>query len=110
MPDANNVTDKQVDRARQDVEKLREKIEAAKVDLSVSEASRQNAVQIAVFDAEKDRLQAELDALNEALKASKTSVAEDQVVKQVQGEPVGVISDTAVAPTGGTPDSDTKEK
>lgn len=77
-------TDKQVDKARDDVEALRVKVEERKLELAASEANRANSVTMAALDAEKERLKAELAVLDDQLKVSKAPVADDQVVKQIE--------------------------
>lgn len=72
------VTDKEVERARKEVEDLQAKVAAAKSGLVETEANRQNAVDLALFDSEKERLKAELEFLNDATKVSQGAAVEPQ--------------------------------
>lgn len=94
------ITDAEVDKSRQEVMDLTKEIELAKLELAQSEAARNNAIESAIFDAEKTRLKAELDGLKAAIVASNTNVSEDTVVMQLAGSPVvsagPAASDTSV--------------
>lgn len=73
MAAKDEVTDKDVEKSRTRVEKLRDQLAQVNADVVESEASRNNRVRQASLDAEADRLEVELAAARERLKASKKS-------------------------------------
>lgn len=76
------VTDKDVAKARAEVEKLRQQVADTKAKITESEVDRNNRVQVERLDAEAERLRAELDAAKAALKLSTSS--EERIVEQIQ--------------------------
>jgi hypothetical protein len=107
MPDK-TVTDKDVEKSREKVEKLREQLAAANFDLVTSEQSRNNAVTKARLDAEAERLQAQLAAAKDRLKVSKSG---DPIVEQIKESVAPQEVDTTPEPHLNIEDADsTKEK
>jgi hypothetical protein len=83
MPTKDTVSDKDVEKAQTRVEKLRQQVADEKVAIQQAEAARTNAVNVATFDVESARLEAELAALKEQRKISEAPIAEDVVVQQL---------------------------
>jgi hypothetical protein len=76
-----DVSEKDVDKARDRVEKLRQQLDEENAKVTGSETARNNAVRKARLDAEADRLQQEIDAARNRLKVS--SGTEDRLLDQI---------------------------
>ena len=96
MPD--EVTDKQVEQARDRVEKLRERLAEAQTDATVRQTSNDNAVYLAQIEAEEERLKAELEQARAVGKASAQRAAVRDQIETIQEGP-DVNTDTPAAST-----------
>ncbi len=87
MPTKNTtVTDKDVQKARDRVDKLRGQRDEAEAALRVSEANRNNVVIKATLDVEGDRLEQELATMRERVKVSAASA--DDIVPNPEPDEV----------------------
>lgn len=102
MPKSTEVTDKDVEKSRDRVDKLRQQVASAEAELTTSEASRNNAVKQARLDAEAQRLEQRLAAARSHLKTSKQ---EDRLVEEA-----GVVEEVVDTSPSPAIAADTDEK
>jgi hypothetical protein len=81
---AEDVTDKDVERARKRVDKLNEQIANERQKVAATAQGSENTIRKTALDTEADRLEAELAALKDANKASTVNAAVSTVVDQVE--------------------------
>lgn len=95
MATKSTVTDADVQKAREKVDKLREELADVQGQITESESDRNNRVQVERLDAEANTLKAQLDAAKAALKVSRSS--EDRVVEQIEAGGAADVPSTDVA-------------
>lgn len=97
-------TDKQVEQARDRVDKLNEQVAAQKAALATNATNGVNDLRIAQLGAEEDRLKAELEALKEANKPKVHRDAVSEITEQVTTG----ITEGGPTTAGGTTADETK--
>lgn len=80
MPKTTEVSDKEVARSRDRVEKLRQQIADEEAKLKTSESGRNNAVQKARLDAEASKLEQQLAAARQRVNSS---LDDERIIEQV---------------------------
>lgn len=92
---AETVSDKDVEKARERVDRLREQIADEKSKAASNVRENENAVRKARLDAEVGRLENQLAALKESNKAANVRAATEHVIEQVAAGQADIVGTSA---------------